>query len=129
MRGLTVLLVEDRRLLRWWMTRSLQRAGCFVLTADSPSEAMSMVTAYPFDVLVTDWRLADGHDGSDVLAQIRERYPEMPAILISAEADTKLSGRAEAAGFDLVIEKPFSATEIVDAVRKLAVIRPLEVAS
>lgn len=129
MRGLTVLLVEDRRLLRWWMTRSLQRAGCFVLTADSPSEAMSMVTAYPFDVLITDWRLADGHDGSDVLAQIRERYPEMPAILISAEADTKLSGRAEAAGFDLVIEKPFSATEIVDAVRKLAVIRPLEVAS
>lgn len=117
----TVLLVEDNRLLRWWMTSSLQHEGCLVAAPKSVDEAMDIATVTHFDVLITDWRLADGHDGSEVLAHVREKYPQTLAILISAEADTELADRARTDGFNLIIEKPFPVAEIVGAVRELTV--------
>lgn len=116
---LSVLLVEDNQLLRWWVTSSLAREGCCVMAPPSVDEAMSLAAATPFDVLITDWRLAQGHNGLEVLTRVREKSPETLAILISAEADAELSGRARASGFDLVIEKPFPVAEIVGAVHRL----------
>ncbi len=120
MRGPTVLLVEDNQLLRWWMASSLQREGWAVLTPKSADEAIKMAGAHAFDVLITDWRLADDHDGFEVLAQVRAKYPRVLAILISAEADTELADRAHANGFDLVLRKPFPLADIVGAVYSLA---------
>jgi DNA-binding NarL/FixJ family response regulator len=77
---------------------------------------MRMDPAQPVNVLVTDCRLADGHNGFEVLACVRARYPKICAILISADADPQLASRARDAGFDVVIEKPCRVEEIVDAV-------------
>jgi len=125
-RGPTVLLVEDNQLLRWWMASSLEREGWAVLTPKSVDEAIKMAGTHAFDVLITDWRLADDHDGFEVLSQVRAKYPQVVAILISAEADAELAGRAQANGFNVVLRKPFPLAEIVGAVHNLAVNRPLE---
>jgi DNA-binding response OmpR family regulator len=122
----TVLLVEDNHLLRWWMTSSLKREGWVVVATQSVDEATSLAGAYPFDVLITDWRLQDGHSGFEVLARLRATYPGIPAILISAEADADLEARARTEGFDVVIRKPFPLAEIVGAVHGLAVIHHSE---
>ncbi len=119
--GLSVLLVEDNQLLRWWMTSSLQREGCSVEAPKSVDEAIRIAGGSPFDVLITDWRLAEGHDGFEVLARVREKHPETLAILISAEAGADLADLARTNGFNLVIEKPFPVAEIVGAVHNLAI--------
>ena len=113
----SILLVEDNQLLRWWITSSLQREGFRVTAPKSVDEAMSLAASAPYDVLITDWRLAQGHDGLEILARVREKFPGTLAILISAEAGTQLSDRARANGFDLVIEKPFPLEEIVGAIQ------------
>ena len=118
---LTVLLVEDKRLLRWWMTSCLERAGFSVLPTESLDEATQIASARHPDLLITDWRLADGHNGLEVLTRIREKHPQVMAILISAEAGAELAGRARASGFDLVVEKPCPVAEIIGAVHKVAV--------
>jgi DNA-binding response OmpR family regulator len=111
-----VLLVEDNRLLRWWMTSSLQHAGFVVAAPDSLSEAMQLCQSGPIDMLVTDWHLGEEGDGFQVLDCTRRLSPEVFAVLISAEADADLAEHARCAGFDVVIEKPFPVAEIVGAV-------------
>jgi CheY-like chemotaxis protein len=126
MQAPTVLLVEDNQLLRWWLTRSLQREGYSVVAPKSVEEVVQM-TGSPFDVLITDWRLPDGHDGFQVLRRLRAKCSGILAILISAEADAELADRARASGFDVVIQKPFPLAEIMGAVHGLAASQHSEV--
>lgn len=120
MKSPRVLLVEDNRLLRWCVCSELHRGGCAVVAPETVEEVMRLDPAQTVNVLVTDCRLADGHDGFEVLACVRARYPKIGSILISANADPQLATRARTAGFDVVIEKPCRVEEIVGAVRSLA---------
>lgn len=111
-----LLLVEDNRLLRWWMTSSLAQEGFDVTALDSLDEFRRLSPDIQFDVLVTDWHLADGHIGTDVLALARMRYPQIIAVLMSAEAGEQLAAEARRAGFDLVLAKPVPSADMVEAV-------------
>ena len=114
---LRILLVEDNPLLRWWMKLCLTREGFLVVAPPTVEEAFSMGTSCPFDVLVSDWRLADGHDGLEVLAITKQTSPHVASILISAEADENLTERALHAGFDRVMQKPLDSSDIVSAIQ------------
>jgi CheY-like chemotaxis protein len=138
MQATNVLLVEDNRLLRWWMTTSLQEEGYSVVPSHSAEEAFRLAASAAFDILITDWRLSEGRTGLEVLACVRQKSPRTLAVLISAETDTPgqgsgngadgtpnhgaatLAERARAFGFDLVIQKPFPVAEIVGAVHNLS---------
>ncbi len=119
-----VLLVEDNRLLRWCVCKELDRSGCAVLAVETVEEALRLDSEQPVNVLVTDCRLSEGHDGFEVLAYVRARYPHISSILISAEADPQLASRARNAGFNYVIEKPCPVEEIVGAIRALTAALP-----
>ena len=114
-----ILLVEDNRLLRWWLTSSLQREGWAVSAPQSPEEAMTLAGAKSFDVVITDWRLPEGHFGCEILERVRQKHPATMAILISAESGGEFTDQARACGFDLIIEKPFPVAEILGAVHRL----------
>ena len=116
----TILLIEDNRLLRWWLSRGLTKAGFVVVAPPSVDEGLRLGTSYPFDVLVSDWRLPEGHDGLEVLAAVRSAFPLIPSILISSEADEELSRRGLGAGFDHVMQKPTDVSEIVGAIQAVA---------
>ena len=124
-----VLLVEDNLLFRWWMLADFNRAGFSVVAPNTVDEALRLGTRVPFDILVTDWRLNNGHDGFEVLERVRQRFPEILAVLISADADTDLTRRAQSAGFDFVLQKPFPSATMIDLVRTLTARQPSEVAS
>jgi DNA-binding response OmpR family regulator len=116
----SVLLVEDNILLRWWMTSSLLNEGFRVAAPVTVDEAIDLAGVEPFDVLITDWRLAEDHDGLEILNRARRKDPNTVAVLVSAEAEADFSERAKKLGFDLVIEKPFGVADIVDAVHDVA---------
>lgn len=119
-----VLVVEDNRLLRWWMTSSLEHAGFVVEAPETFSEALRICDTSAIEMLVTDWHLrpvpsaveGEQGDGFEVLEHARRHSPQVFAVLISAEADAELTGAARTAGFDVVIQKPFPVAEIVGAV-------------
>ena len=116
-----ILLIEDNRLVRWWMLKTLTREGYLVVAPPSVDEALKLATSYRFDVLVSDWRLPDGHDGLKVLTTVRQAFPQIVSILISAEADAELTERALGAGFDRVIQKPLEMSQIVEAIKSSAI--------
>jgi len=112
-----ILLIEDNELLRWSMTANLTREGFLVVAPATVDEALRRGTEQRFDVLMIDWRLPDGHDGIEVLNTVRKVFPQIPSILISAEAGDELAERARRAGFDHVLLKPAAISEIVGAIQ------------
>ncbi len=108
-----VLLVEDNRLLRWWMLLDLYDAGFWVAAPDTPENAMVWADFCAFDILITDWRLPAGHNGIEMLTRTRAKSPAATAILMSAEMNEDLADQAYAAGFAHVLAKPFSPDELL----------------
>jgi CheY-like chemotaxis protein len=60
----------------------LQKAGYEVLTARSGKEALELVAEHKLDLIITD-QLMPGMSGTDLAKQIKERYPELPVVLLS----------------------------------------------
>ena len=116
MKCVRVLLIEDNQLLRWWMTRSLAQEGLEVVAPPTVEQGLRLGTTHPFDILVTDWQLADGHDGFQVLAAVRRSFPNTVSILISAIVDPELRRRGMLAGFDRIIQKPLQVKDITAAI-------------
>ena len=115
--AMNVLIVEDNQLLRWCISNCLQQGGFAVTAVNSVEEAIQLNGSLKPDVLITDMRLGGGTNGFEVLQEIRKRFPGTPALLVSAEADADLIARAQAAGFDKVIEKPCEMAHVVAEVR------------
>jgi FixJ family two-component response regulator len=80
-----------------------------LLHADSIREANCLVVDY----------LMPAMNGFDVLRTLRNRQITAPAILITPRSDETLVGRAIAAGFSQVVEKPHLEDELVGAIREL----------
>jgi CheY-like chemotaxis protein len=119
MAGPSILVVEDNHLLRWCVCSGLKEHGYSVRAASSAEDAQRMNFEEPVCVLITDWRLENMGSGFEVLERMKQRFPQISSILISAEADPQLSSQAQRRGFDYVIEKPCPLADILHAVSLL----------
>jgi response regulator RpfG family c-di-GMP phosphodiesterase len=90
------------------------RTGFKVLLAHSVNEAWELLKAHDVHVVIADQRMP-GLTGSEVLAQIRQRYPQVRRMLITAYADIQAVVDAlNNGGACFYIQKPWE----VEVVRK-----------
>jgi DNA-binding NtrC family response regulator len=111
-----LILVEDNPLIRWWLNITLGQQGFDVAAPASVDELEEALEARRCDVLVTDCNLEDCRDGFHVLETARGRYPQVFAVLMSAQSDADLPCRARNAGFDAFLAKPVRAADIARVV-------------
>ncbi len=115
--GLVAALAEDDRWVRELAAEALEALGFRVLAFDSGEAAEAALARQPrVDLLVTDVVMA-GIRGPELLRRLRERWPELPAVLISGHVD-----RGEAL-LDLpgtvFLQKPFRMAELERAVERV----------
>jgi signal transduction histidine kinase len=122
LRGRTVLIVEDHDDARDLIASVLESAGARVIAAASAGEAMERAADVRPDVLVADLGLP-GEDGYTLLQRLRGRYPDVPAIALTAYARSTDRDRALAHGFERHVIKPVDPTELVDHVLAVLVSR------
>lgn len=115
-----LILVEDNPLIRWWLNITLEQQGFDVAAPGSIDELVEALDKQRCDVLVTDCNLEDCRDGFHVLELARARYPEIFAVLMSAQSDADLPCRARTSGFDAFLAKPVRAADIAQAVGRRA---------
>ncbi|HTS01227.1 MAG TPA: response regulator, partial [Thermoanaerobaculia bacterium] len=116
-----VLLVEDEKLLRWALTKHLQRAGHEVLVAPDLAEASAHLAARLPDVVLLDLGLPDGH-GLDFFQSNRERLAESAVIVMTALGQVGEAVRAMKLGAVEFLTKPVDEADLVALVgRSLAV--------
>lgn len=115
----TLLLVDDDRHLLQSMALWLREQDYRVETAESVQEALRELGRRQFDVALVDIRLPDG-DGFEVLRFCRERFPDMPVLLITGYGTVDLAVEAIRAGAFDFLTKP-----LIDEELQLAIERAL----
>jgi len=112
-RRVTLLLVEDDRLVRVSIRRYLEGQGYRVLAADGPSEAVTVACANPeIDVLLTDMILP-GFGGNELAQEIQVRLPKIRVIFMSAHAPEFLVEQRRLKPGDPYLHKPFELEELL----------------
>jgi len=114
-----VLVVDDERNMRRSLETMLGDEGYAVSAAESAEEALTRLANEEFFMVITDARLG-GITGYEFLAQLRRRWPDLPALMITAYATPKLAVDAIKAGAMDYLAKPFEPEELFHAVARCA---------
>jgi CheY-like chemotaxis protein len=113
----SVLIVDDDDAFRRTIGRDLSNQGFDVALAASVQEGLATLAARPIDVLLTDLRMPDA-DGIDLLASARTVSTRTRAILMSGFASARDYQRAIEYGAVRVLCKPFTSSELMQAIRQ-----------
>jgi signal transduction histidine kinase/CheY-like chemotaxis protein len=121
--GLRVLLVDDEAEAREIISTVIGRTGAEVKTCISASEALTKVTEWRPDVILSDIAMPE-EDGYSFIGKVRslprDKGGETPAAALSAYARDEDRAHALAAGYQMHIAKPIGASQLVTMVAKLA---------
>ncbi|HWL94912.1 MAG TPA: response regulator [Phycisphaerae bacterium] len=108
-----ILLVDDDAACVGFLRRLLADCGHEVAAFQSGHEATAEGAAFEPDLLITDWLLKDHMDGAAIVASLRERYPALPAIIISGLPKESLRVALERLGNAVLVEKPIDFDHLV----------------
>ncbi len=111
-----VLLVEDDPTTAYAMRAALRKAGYDCDEARDGDEAVGLMRARTYEVVVTDW-LMPGLNGIDLVREIRRSVRPTPLVVMVTSIDTD-AGRSVAmmAGADEFLAKPVSGAHLVELV-------------
>lgn len=112
-KGRRIILADDNRDMRDYLTRLLQSQGYQVDAVSNGEAVLELAFADPPDVVVSDVMMP-GLDGFDVLRKLRSdpRTADIPVILLSAQAGEESRLEGIHSGADDYLVKPFSAREL-----------------
>jgi len=108
----TILIVDDDHILRESLSLLLSR-NYNVFTASSASEALSYLAQNNLPVLALFDYMMPGVDGIELLELIKEKYPLLPVIMLTASDNIKSAVRAMKMGATDYINKPFDVEELL----------------
>ncbi|RKT46136.1 hybrid sensor histidine kinase/response regulator [Thiocapsa rosea] len=103
--GASILLVEDNPLNQEVAKRILEKTGAQVTLAGHGAEAVDLVQARRFDLVLMDLQMPV-MDGFEATRRIRASFPELPVIALSAAVMEADRARARVAGVQDHLAKP-----------------------
>ena len=112
-----ILIVDDEQRTLMFLRESLIVAGLDAefVSASSAEEALKVLALRPFDAAILDIRLS-GMDGLQLLEQLRQSYPAVRVIVISAYREAQVEEQARRLGAYGFLRKPFAFDEFTSAV-------------
>ena len=117
-----VLVVEDDVLNQTIVCRLLSHAGCDSTAASDGAQALALLAARHFDLVLMDWQMPD-MDGLEVTRRMRngeagERGKRIPIVALTANAFAEDRAACMAAGMDDYLSKPVLADALMATVRR-----------
>src|SRR5882757_6034551 len=123
-----ILVIDDEIDVRDSIKRILNRAGFSVRTMADAVEVMLELAREPVDVIITDI-IMPNLNGVDAIEHIRRAFPSIRIVAISGGGNFDAAGSppapitttsylaaAQSAGADVILTKPFGASELIQAV-------------
>jgi DNA-binding response OmpR family regulator len=109
----SILVVDDEKNIRLTLSQSLEPLGIPVQTAVNGEEALQKLGEGQFGLVFLDLKLP-GMDGMDVLRRIKDDWPTVRIIIITAHGTIESAVEAMKLGAADFVQKPFSPGEIRD---------------
>ena len=113
-----ILVVDDEQFIRQILLRTVLRAGFTADEASDGKEALEKMSKQSFDIVITDIEMPN-MDGFELLAGIRELYPDTLVIFITGHKRLVTKSSTGDHRPDAVISKPFHNVEISRQLRLL----------
>src|SRR5712692_4260127 len=114
--GGSVLIIDDEAAIRESLETLLEFEGYTVASAGTGEEGLAKLAERPFDLVLLDFALPD-HNGLEVLADIRDRDPQLAVIMITAYGTVDNAVRAMQNGATNFIQKPWDNEKLLADVR------------
>ena len=114
----TILVVDDEENLRRTLALILQREGYHVITAASVKEARGCLESDAFDLVFLDLKLPDA-SGLTLLPEIRDQYPDMPVLILTAHDKLGVALEAVRYGARDYLLKPVDPPILIARVKEL----------
>ena len=112
-----VWVVDDDRSIRWVFEKALSREGIPYKTFGLAEDAIVALDRDAPQVLVSDIRMP-GTSGLELLQNVKERYPELPVIVMTAYSDLESAVAAFQGGAFEYLPKPFDVDQAVELIRR-----------
>ncbi len=110
-----ILVVDDSSLSRRILRRILEPAGHEVIEASDGLSALETYSLVRPDLVLLDLTMTGMH-GLDVLRRLREIDSRAAVVVASADIQRSTQVLASDAGATAFLTKPFSATQVLEAV-------------
>jgi len=121
----SVLIIDDEAAIRESLETLLEFEGYRVSSAESGEQGLARLGEHPFDLVLLDFALPD-RNGLEILADIRERDPQMAVIMITAYGTVDNAVRAMQQGATNFIQKPWDNEKLLADVRAVVARRRVE---
>lgn len=113
--GKRVLVADDEEIIRETVADVLQKTGAIAVTAADGAQAIAMIRAQSFDLVLSDIKMPN-KNGYDVFAAAKEVRADCPVILITGFGydPDHIIVRANREGLAAVLFKPFKVDQLLD---------------
>jgi len=112
-----VWIIDDDRSIRWVLEKALAREDIEFKSFASADEAMQALAQGTPQVVVSDIRMP-GSSGLELLQALRERYPNLPVIIMTAYSDLESAVSSFQGGAFEYLPKPFDINHAVELIRR-----------
>jgi len=126
-RGVRVLAVDDNAVNLLVLDQLLLAFGHTVTKASSGPEALGLLAAQPFDIVLLDIQMP-GMTGIECLAKLRETpgpNQQVPVVALTADVTSGGRGYFQGLGFTDHEPKPIQVQSLVEAIARAIVVDPL----
>jgi len=113
-----VLCIDDDAQVLSALRRLLRGEPYNLVTATNAAQAFASLRVRPVEVVVSDERMPDV-TGCELLAEVRQRWPWIGRVILTAHADSDMSVRAVRAGVDFLFQKPWNEQVLKSTLRRL----------
>ncbi|HLV21868.1 MAG TPA: response regulator [Polyangiaceae bacterium] len=115
----TLLAVEDSKTMRKVLEITFAGEDHRLVLAQNSDDALSQLQSQHPNVVIVDANLQGGR-GYDLCAQVKERSPATPVLMLSSKQQPYDRSRGGSVGADDFIDKPFDTQQLIDKVAALA---------
>ncbi|MGA2358204.1 MAG: HD domain-containing phosphohydrolase [Terriglobales bacterium] len=113
-----ILVVDDEETIREMVCSMLSLAQFQTRAAANGVEALAVLeSGEEFDLVLSDLMMAE-MDGIVLLERVKERYPDMPIVMLTAVLDIEVALQALRNGAYDYLPKPFEREQLLNTVRR-----------
>jgi two-component system response regulator GlrR len=118
-----ILIVDDDPNLLRLLGIRLSAAGYIVESAASAKIALGTLKSFQPHMIISDLRM-EGMDGMALFEQVRQQYPHMPVVIMTAHGTIPDAINATKQGVFSYLTKPFESKELLETVQKAIQLQP-----
>ncbi|GGA21422.1 response regulator [Psychrobacillus lasiicapitis] len=113
-----ILIVDDQLGIRMLLKEVFSQVQYEVSLAANGFEALEIASAQEIDGVLLDMKIP-GMDGIQILKKLKDKWPNLPVMMMTAYGELNLIQEAMDLGASLYFTKPFDIFEVRDAVTNL----------